>query len=160
MSLVRLANIRIKPIMPKNLPDHWCEANLDQLRLFNQWESLKCRSRAISLGLCGLPPFHRRAWNPAVKSAMLPQYGGQLMTSWGKFTLGVKVVKSWDQLNQNFTSFETRAGLKWTSYLCTRWPQGPLLVLQSTRVPFVPWEPSQGQHFITQNIQLNVGLDS
>ena len=32
----------------------------------------------------------------------------------GRFTLGVKAVKSWDQLNQYLSSFEAWANLKWT----------------------------------------------
>ena len=52
-------------------------------------------------------------------------------------------MKSWGQLKQCLSSFEAWA----TSNLCTRWPQCPLLAPLSMRVPFVPWGPSQGQHF-------------
>ena len=51
-------------------------------------------------------------------------------------------MKPWGQLNQYLSSFEARAGLKVNNKKCTCWPEGPLLV------PFVPWGPSQGQHFI------------
>ena len=35
-----------------------------------------------------------------------------IMLIQGRFTLGVKAVKSWGQLNQYLSSFEARAGLK------------------------------------------------
>ena len=30
-------------------PQAWCEANLDRLRLFHQWECLKCNSHGLSV---------------------------------------------------------------------------------------------------------------
>jgi hypothetical protein len=43
----------------------------------------------------------------------------------GRFTLAIKAVKSWGQLDQYLSSFETRANPLCTRYMSTRWPPNP-----------------------------------
>jgi hypothetical protein len=76
----------------------------------------------------------------------------------GRFTLGVKAVKSWGQLDQYLVLLKFEL-VVYSLFVYSLIPR-PFVGPQSMRVPFVSWEPSQGQHFKDQIIQLFVGLDS
>jgi hypothetical protein len=60
------------------VPQAWCEANLDSLRLFHQWECLKCNGHGLSTFVCEvalstqclvLGEFSKYTWNFSVNNA-------------------------------------------------------------------------------------------
>ena len=65
----------------------------------------------------GLNPWNR----PSLRDFM----DNSIELTKGRFTLGVKAVKSWGQLNQYMSSFEVRAGLQVLSLLTPRPFVGP-----------------------------------